>query len=359
MKKTKIIKINPDRVNLGKIRQAANILKEGGLVAYPTDTVYGLAANYYNRKAVRRLYEIKKRPKNKPFPIQVESVEKIKEFNIIISEDARILIDKYWPGPLTLILETKNKQKFGFRIPANEIAKSLLKETDTPLCVPSANYSGEDPVKDAKDVIINFDGIIEAIIDGRSCSGGIESTVIDLTSKPYRLLREGTISLEELKNSLKGKDTFVKVKNILFVCTGNSCRSVMAKGLLEKEKKSSSNLNIISAGTMAFSGVPPTKETIAVMTNEGIDVSNNKSRGVLPSLVNKANLILVMEPKHKQFLIERYPKIEDKVFLLKEYKNKQDIKDPVIKDPIGESMSVYKEVFNEIKKEIERIKDIL
>ena len=359
MKKTKIIKINPDRIDLRKIRQAANILKEGGLVAYPTDTVYGLAANYYNGEAVRRLYEIKKRSENNPFPIQVESVEKIREFNIIISEDARILIDKYWPGPLTLILESKNKQKFGFRIPANEIAKSLLKETNTPLYVPSANYSGEDSVEDAKDVIINFDGIIEAIIDGRSCSGGVESTVVDLTSHPYRILREGAISLEELKKSVNQGVKFVKVKNILFVCTGNSCRSVMAKGLLEKEKKSSSNLNIISAGTMAFFGMPPTKETIELMAKEGIDISNNKSQGVWPSLVNKADLILVMKPKHKQFLIERYPKIEDKVFLLKEYKNKQDIKDTGIKDPIGESMDVYKEVFNEIKKEIERIKDLI
>jgi tRNA threonylcarbamoyl adenosine modification protein (Sua5/YciO/YrdC/YwlC family) len=356
--KTEIIQINPDHPSKRRLRKAADILKKGGLVAYPTDTVYGLAAAYYNREAVERLYQIKKRPKNKPFPVQVENVKKLKSFNVEISDEAKVLIDKYWPGPATLILKTKNNDRIGFRIPADKIARELLKETGFPLCVPSANYSGEAPPKVAKDVIISFDGIIEAIIDGGRCPGGVESTVVDLTSSPYRVLREGALSIEELRETLKNKDKFVKVKNILFVCTGNSCRSVMAKGLLEKEKRGSADLKVMSAGTAAFSGLSPTKETIEIMLKEGIDTSGNKTQGVSSSLVNRADLILAMEPKHKHFLIERYPQAKNKVFLLKEYKN-ENVREPSIKDPIGQPMEVYREVLEEIKKEIERIKDLI
>jgi tRNA threonylcarbamoyl adenosine modification protein (Sua5/YciO/YrdC/YwlC family) len=355
--KTQIFKLNPKKPDVKKIKKAASVLKKGGIVAFPTETVYGLAASSRNSQAIDKLYKIKRRPKNKPFPIQVDQLKSLKDFKVELSKDAKVLIDKYWPGPLTLVLNSKNDEKIGFRIPQNKISQKLLKETAIPLCVPSANFSGENPAKSAKDVIINFDGIIEIIIDGGRCKKAIESTVVDLTATPYKVLREAAISVKELNQSLKSKNKFVKVKKILFVCTGNSCRSVMAKGLLENESKK--DLIVQSAGIAVFSGMPPTEETIKTMKKRGIDVSQEKAQGASASLLQEADLILVMEPKHKDFIIERFPEAKNRTHLLKEYKRKDKLDDYSISDPIGRPFNFYQKVYNEIEKEIKRIKEIL
>lgn len=359
MLKTKIIKIDPDKIDIKKIKEAAKILKKGGLLAYPTDTVYGLGADCYNKKALKKIYEIKKRPGNKPLPVQIDKTERLNDFNIKITEDAKILMDKFWPGPLTLILETKNKDKIGFRIPANKIAKTLLKEYGHPICAPSANFSASPACLDAHSVIVSFDGLIEGIIDGAICPGGVESTVVDLSQKPYRVLREGAISLKELEACFKEKGKFIKVKNIIFVCTGNSCRSVMAKGLLIKEIAGDKRFKVESAGIFTLSGMPPTKETIEVMASEGIDVSKEKGQQITDSVIDKSDLILVMQPRHKDYILKLKPEAKDKVFLLKEYKNKEKVDFPDIKDPVGQSISVYEKVLKEIREEIERIVNLI
>jgi tRNA threonylcarbamoyl adenosine modification protein (Sua5/YciO/YrdC/YwlC family) len=359
MPKTKIFKLDYKKIDVDKIKQAAEILSTGGLLALPTDTVYGLAVNSRNKEAVKRLYEIKRRPLSKPFVIQISSIDKLNEFNVEINEDAKTLMAKFWPGALTIILKTKNEESLAFRIPQDEIALEILKECGLPLYVPSANFSGEPAPRGAQDVIVSFDGIIEGIIETKTKASGVESTIVDLTQEPYLVLREGVIGARQLNKEFSAEGKFLKLKNILVVCTGNSCRSVMAKGLLKKALEHRKDVTVDSAGTAAISGFSPTKETIEVMQRQQIDVSNEKSKHITLAMIKRADLIFVMQIRHKDYILDIMPEAIDKVFLLREYKDSSGRTNFEVADPIGQSLEVYERVAEEIKREVYRIKDFI
>ena len=201
MSKTKIIKINPEKPDLKSIKEAAEIIKNGGLVAFPTETVYGLGAAYNNPDAVTKIYEVKKRSKRKPLTIHISKIETLESFDCEITHLAKILMDKFWPGPLTIILNTKDKKKvIAFRIPKGEIAKRFIEVCGIPIVAPSANISGNKPPVSAEEVLKDLDGKIEAVIDGGPTYLRGESTIIDATSFPYRVIREGAISKSRIQD---------------------------------------------------------------------------------------------------------------------------------------------------------------
>lgn len=155
-----------------------------------------------------------------------------------------------------------------------------------------------------------------------------------------------------------------KIKSVLFVCTGNSCRSVMAEGLLEKRLKElgKDNITVRSAGVMALGGVAPTDETIKVMSDEGIDVSGHRTKGVTHDLIKNSDVILVMEKLHKDIISKDVPEAASKIYLLKEFGNPVKAKghDKLgIRDPMGMPIDVYMDCLGEIKEEIERIAGLL
>ena len=202
LKKTILLKIDPDRPDKKIISQAACALRSGGLVAFPTETVYGLGANLLNKKAVAKLYEVKDRPENKPFTVHIENISAIKSAGCRITKEAKILIDKYWPGPLTIILAREDGLKTGFRMPANKIALELIKEAGVPVVAPSANISGQTPPTTPDDVIGQLDGKIDILLDAGPTDVGIESTVVDMTVIPPSVLREGAIKKGELLKAI-------------------------------------------------------------------------------------------------------------------------------------------------------------
>ena len=202
MKKTLVFKVNPADPDKKIISECAVVVRLGGIIAFPTETVYGLAANILDKKAIERLYTIKSRPKGKPFTVHIADTEIIGKMGCRLTDKAMALADKFWPGPLTIILKSESGEKIGFRMPANKVALEFISSSKVPLAAPSANISGSEPPKDASGVLKQLDGKIDILIDGGRTDVGIESTVIDMTIDPPNILRQGAIPRTDLAKAM-------------------------------------------------------------------------------------------------------------------------------------------------------------
>jgi len=185
------------------ISYAVDVILRGGLVAVPTETVYGLAGNGLDANAVSSIYSVKGRPEIKPISLLVSNLNAARDFCKEINESAIKLADAFWPGPLTMILRssyavpeivTAGGDTVGIRCPDHPKTLELLKLSGVPLAAPSANPSDMPSPKSAKEVLDYFDGLIDCVIDGGICSLGVESTIVDLTVKPPVILRHGALS---------------------------------------------------------------------------------------------------------------------------------------------------------------------
>ena len=197
---------------------AAQIIRAGGLVALPTETVYGLGANGMSEQAVDRIYEAKGRPKDNPMILHVTGMEQVEQLCHHIPESAYALAEKFWPGPLTMVLPARDlipKRTTGglstvaVRCPDSAITRQVIALSGVPIAAPSANLSGKPSTTTAQHVLHDHEGHIEAVIDGGACRVGVESTIVDLTETPARLLRPGGITPAQLRSVL-GKLTVDK-----------------------------------------------------------------------------------------------------------------------------------------------------
>lgn len=203
--------MNTKRLTSNDIDIAADIIKNGGLVAIPTETVYGLAANALDGKAVSKIFKAKGRPMDNPLIVHVSCIEEIDKLVSEIPPQAKKLANTFWPGPLTIILKRSNiipaevsagLDTVAIRLPNNDVTRKLIKIAGVPLAAPSANTSGSPSPTSANHVLHDLDGKIDAILDAGNCRVGLESTVITLTSPVPTLLRPGGITVEELRNVL-------------------------------------------------------------------------------------------------------------------------------------------------------------
>ena len=206
--KTKILEINPKRIDLAKIKLAAEEIKKGNLVAFPTETVYGLGADALNEKAVAKIFQAKERPFNDPLIAHIADIKELYRLSRQVPPVALKLAKAFWPGPLTLVLKkselvsdivTADLDTVAVRMPADNIALNLIREAKTPIAAPSANLFGRTSPTTAQHVADDLGGKIEMIIDGDRTKVGVESTVLDVTVEPVRVLRAGGISVEKLK----------------------------------------------------------------------------------------------------------------------------------------------------------------
>lgn len=306
MKDTKIFKINSENPDIDKIKEAALILKTGGLVAFPTETVYGLAALPYDI-AVEKLRYIKNRYEVKQFSFCIHSIEQAEHLAGYISPFAYKLMNKFWPGPLTLVLDNRQGETVGLRIPDHPVALLFLKEIGEPVFAPSANFAGEKAPVNAQEVLKALDKKIDALIDSGESKVKVSSTVCKVTDDSFEILRPGAITKAMIEQVLK-------MKEVLFVCTGNSCRSAMAEGLMKKIVKGSVNIHISSAGVAAYEGMPASQEAILVMQKLGVDISEHKARRVTDEMLKQADFILVMEQGHTQYILKQRSELSKRVF---------------------------------------------
>ena len=206
--KTLLLKVDSDNPDPAKIQIAAQIVQRGGLVAFPTETVYGLGADALNPEAVLRLFEPKKRPLHNPPIVHGADSQEVCRIVREVPPKAELLMENFWPGPLTLIFERSNLvpnvtvaglDTVAVRMPKHKVALELIKQSGCPIAAPSANLAGKPSPTTAQHVYEDLNGRIDAILDGGATNIGVESTVVDLTSDPPMLLRPGGIPYEALK----------------------------------------------------------------------------------------------------------------------------------------------------------------
>ncbi len=462
---------------------AAELLQNGKRVIFPTETVYGLGANALDPDAVRSIFEAKGRPSDNPLIVHIANFSQVEEIAEEIPEKAKLLMDKFWPGPLTIILKRKSiipnevtagLNTVGIRMPENKIARELLSLADVPVAAPSANISGRPSPTDAKYVIEDMLGRVEAIIDGGDCAVGVESTVIDMTSPIPTILRPGGVTAEEisallgevlggrekaedketpkapgmkythyapsvpvriLRGTISEIENFLEkrenagvltfdefnldakakqislgsinnpkecaknlfrslrdmeklgvseifapeigtdglwsaIKNrlyksaggniinandkeIIFVCTGNTCRSPMAEGFFN----SLPNKGYwgTSAGIFAQNGQKPSENAVSAMKDMGIDIKSHLSKGLTPEAIERAELILTMTKSHKNALLGIDNSLSGKVMTLSEFSGE----DGEIPDPFGGDLDTYRSCAKEIKRLVKKAYDKL
>ncbi|SCG81843.1 putative protein ywlC [Proteiniborus sp. DW1] len=208
---TKILTIDPSHPEIDKILEAAKIISDGGTVAFPTETVYGLGANALDEKAIEKIFTAKGRPQDNPLIIHISDVTQLQELVEDIPQHAYILMEKFWPGPLTLIFKRTNKvpdritgglSTVAIRMPAHNIALELIRHSQLPIAAPSANTSGKPSPTNSSHVMNDLSGKVDMIIDGGNTGVGLESTVLDISGDVPTILRPGGITIEDLLDVL-------------------------------------------------------------------------------------------------------------------------------------------------------------
>ena len=195
-------------IDYTKLKEPAELIRNGGIVVFPTETVYGIGANALNENAIKKLYDIKKRPLNKPISLLVNSIDMIEQVTKDITKLEYALIKTFFPGPLTIILKKKdivpdivtaNQDTVGIRMPANESALKLIGYVGSPIATPSANISGKPSGTNLKDIMEDFDGKVDCFIDDGPSKIGLASTIVQVVDGIPHILRQGSISEKQIK----------------------------------------------------------------------------------------------------------------------------------------------------------------
>jgi L-threonylcarbamoyladenylate synthase len=203
-----VLRIKVHETNMEEVLQhAVDMLKKGGIVAYPTETFYGLGVKFDLEDSLKKLYKIKKRPEEKAMPLIIGNKDLLPVVTLSVNSMAVTLMEKFWPGPLTLIFPAKENlsdyitartRKVAVRIPGESFALNLAQSTTFPITATSANTSGTAPAQDAETVIRYFGDKIDLLIDGGTTSGGLPSTIVDVTENKIKILRKGAIQKDLL-----------------------------------------------------------------------------------------------------------------------------------------------------------------
>lgn len=352
--KTKVIKVDPARIDTALVKEAAKLVDAGGIVAFPTETVYGLACRVESN-SLARLDDVKGRGREKHYTLHIADKADVGKYVPSVGLRPAKLIAEGWPGPLTIVFELDagriqnqrsgvRRQLFkhlykdnsvGIRCPDNRVAQVLLEQAESSVVAPSANRTGQQPAADADTVLAQFSGEIELLLDAGPCKYKKSSTVVKIGKKGLTVLRPGVYSQAALQEMSQVK--------FLFVCTGNSCRSPMAEGMFQKylakklqckvDELGEMGYKAASAGVMGICGMPASTEAIAACAAKGIDINAHRSTALTAQLVEESDFIFAMDETHCELIAAFGPDTAAKCVLLA---GKQ-----AIADPIGQPQEIY------------------
>jgi L-threonylcarbamoyladenylate synthase len=363
---TKVTKLDIANINSAEISAAARLIDAGGLVAFPTETVYGIAAKV-EQATLTKLNKLKGRPPEKNYTLHIAQKSDLQKYVPSVGLRARKLINAAWPGPLTIVFELTaddlDKQRkrlkadifenlyrnnsIGIRCPDHPVAELLLKACKNPVVAPSANKTDAEPAVDTETVLAQFSGRIDLVLDAGPSKYKKSSTVVKIGKLGLQILRHGALSEERLEKISQVK--------FLFVCTGNTCRSPMATGIFRKylaeklnctiDRLAEIGYKVFSAGTLGLSGAPATAEAVAACAAKGIDITAHRSAALTRLLVSDCDFIFVMEQMHRDRVIALDQQCADKCLLLAESD---------IADPIGQPQQVYNDCGDRIEKAVKK-----
>jgi len=339
--------IMPLKTDSPTIDRICTMLGDGKIVALPTDTIYGFAVDAQNKKAVEELACLKGR-ETKPFVLFIAK-DRISHYVKIVNER---IIERFLPGALTVILKKRSGielprsgETIGIRVPDMPFILKLLDMYEHPIAVTSANRSGENPLTSPFEIAEHFTDIPLVINGGTLLSD--PSTVIDCTCTPPVITRKGVIPIQSIEDAYH---EFVRISagirfNVLFVCTGNSCRSPMAEAILRTFVQPD-HCEVRSAGTLPGFGMPASEHAKTVVRDFRGTLAGHQSQPVTPALIMWADAIFVMARKHLEYVRQLVPAVKMKVSLLKEYKQKT--RNPEIEDPVGLDIDAYRKTAEEM-----------
>ena len=342
------------------VHRTVEALARGHVVAIPTETVYGLAADALNPAAVQRLIEIKGRSASMPFAIAVRGEQAIEDFICHWSPLSRRLARRCMPGPITLVLPCGNPMSIasrlppetremvvgencciGFRVVSHPVICQLHEFLRGPLVLTSANLTGQTAATLGQDVVSQFGGSVSLVLDDGPTRYGGASTVVRVIGNQFEILRQGAIESAAMNEFAK--------PIVALVCTGNTCRSPMAEAILkELLRKAGGGLEsvvVLSAGVAAGEGSMASQQAVDVMEARGIDISDHLSRLLNEAIVDRADVILTMTRGHRAAIIAAWPDRANQVETLR-----RDGGD--IADPVGASVEIYQQCADQMEREL-------
>ena len=290
---TEVIRVEPDNPDPEAIARAADCLRRGGLVAFPTETVYGLGVNALDRAAVQRLFAAKQRPSTDPLIVHVASIESLSSLVSGLPESVPHLARRFWPGPLTLVVSrsahvpdevTAGLSTVAIRVPRHPVARALITAAGVPVAAPSANLFSRPSPTHASHVVDDLDGRIDFVIDGGPTTIGVESTVLDLTRDPPTVLRPGAVTIEMLRDVLGRVDAS---SGLVSLASGQGIDgSKPSPGMMEKHYSPRAMLTLYEGDAAVLSSlVAAGVAAVARGKSVGI-IAAEEDRAVLASLAS-------------------------------------------------------------------------